>query len=35
MKSPLHTGSPDISEYFLAGLKEGGASMEPSENQSK
>ena len=26
------TGNPEMSEYFLAGLKDGGASMELSAN---
>jgi hypothetical protein len=27
----VHTNSPEMSEYFLAGLKDGGASMVQSE----
>lgn len=29
------TGRPEISEYFLAGLKDGGASIEPSAKKKK
>ena len=28
------TGSPERSEYFMAGLKEGGASIIPSETEN-
>ena len=31
----LQTSSPDISEYFLAGLKDGGASIDPSKIKNK
>lgn len=29
------TGRPEISEYFFAGLNEGGASIEPSAKKKK
>jgi hypothetical protein len=31
----VHTNSPEMSEYFLAGLKDGGASMVLSEKKKK
>lgn len=32
-RNDFFTDKPDISEYFLAGLKEGGASIELSEKK--
>lgn len=34
-KKKLLTGSPEMSEYFLAGLKEGGASILKSREKQR
>lgn len=34
-KNKILTGSPEISEYFLAGLKDGGASILKSREKQR